>query len=88
MSFETKNHSEEIMRKSRLPNKYLKHKMKENRLLYTQQRNKRVPVLRKPKINYSGILDEKGIIDNKRSWKTVSPSLSDKSIYSNKIDLN
>ena len=78
MSFETKNHSEEIMRTSKLRNKYLKHKIKE----------KRVPMLRKTKINYSGILDEKGIIDNKKSWKTVSHSLSDKSIYSNKINLN
>ena len=66
------------MRTSKLRNKYLKHKIKEKRVL----------MLRKTKINYSGILDEKGIIDNKNSWKTVSPSLSDKSIYSNKINLN
>ena len=40
MSFMIKSLSKEIMTKSRLRNKYLKHRMEENRLLYTQQRNK------------------------------------------------
>ena len=39
MLFMTKSLSKEIMTKSRLRNKYLNHKMEENRLLYTQQRN-------------------------------------------------
>ena len=40
MPFTTKNLSKEIMTRSRLKNQYLKHKTEENRLLYTQQRNK------------------------------------------------
>ena len=42
MSFMTKNLSKEIMTRSKLRNKYLKHKTEENRLFCTQQRNKYV----------------------------------------------
>ena len=59
MPFITKNLSKEIMARSRLGNKYLKHKTEENRLLYTQQRYKCVSLLRKTKMNYYGNLDEK-----------------------------
>ena len=79
-----KNLSKETMTRSKLRNKYLKHKTDENRLLYTQQINKCVSVLRKTKINYYGNLDEKDITDNKIYWKTVNPLLSDKSINSDK----
>ena len=65
MPFMTKNLSKEIMTRSRLRNKHLKHKTEENRLLYTQQRNKCVSLLRKTKMNYCGNLNEKGITDNK-----------------------
>ena len=50
MRFMTKNLFKEIMTKSRLRNKYLKHKTEENRLLYTQRRNKCVSLLRKTKM--------------------------------------
>ena len=40
MPFVTKNLSKEIMTRSRLRNKCLKHKREENCLLCTQQRNK------------------------------------------------
>ena len=40
MPFMTKNLSKEIMTRSKLRNKYLKHKTEENCLLHTQQRNK------------------------------------------------
>ena len=88
MPFMTKNLSKEIMTRSRLRNKYLKHKTEENRLLYTQQRNKCVSLLRKTKMNYYGNLNEKDITGNKNFWKTVKPFLSDKSINSDKIHLN
>ena len=84
----TKNLSKEIMIRSRLRNKCLKHEMEENRLLYTQQRNKCVSLLRKTKINYYGNLDEKDVTDNKRFWKTVKPLLSDKLINSDKVDVS
>ena len=47
MPFMTKSLSKEIMARLRLRNKYLKHKTEENRLLYTQQRNKYVSLLKK-----------------------------------------
>ena len=55
MPFMTKNLSKEIMARSRLRNKYLKHKTEENCLLYTQIRNKCVSLLSKNKKNYYGI---------------------------------
>ena len=85
MSFMTKDLSKEIMIRSRLRNKYLNDKSEENRLLYTQQRNKCVSLLRKTKTNYYGNLNEKDITDNKKFWKTVKPLLSDKSKSSDKI---
>ena len=88
MPFMTKNLYKEIMTRSRLRNKYLKHKTEENLLLYTQQRKKYVSLLRKTKTNYYGNLNEKGITDNKKFWKTIKPFLSDKSINSDKIHLN
>ena len=66
MPFMTKNLSKEIMTRLRLRNKYLRHKTEENRLLYTQQRNKCVSLLRKTKINCHGNLDVKDISDNKK----------------------
>ena len=65
MPFMTKNLSKEMMTRSKLKNKYLKHKTKENCLLYTQQRNKCVSLLRKAKMNYYGRLGEKDITGNK-----------------------
>ena len=47
MPFMTKDLSKEMMTRSRLRNKYLKDKTEENRLLYTQQRNKCVYRYRK-----------------------------------------
>ena len=88
MPFMTKSLSKEIMARSRLRNKYLKHKTEKNCLLYTQQSIKCVSLLRKTKINYYENLDEKQIKDNKKFWKTVKPLLSDKSINSDKIHLN
>ena len=88
MPFMTKDLSNKIMIRSRLRNKYLNDKSEENRLLYTQQRNKCVSLLRKAKTNYYGNLNEKDITDNKKFWKTVKPFLSDKSKSSDKIHLS
>ena len=88
MPFMIKDLSKEIMIRSRLRNKYLNDKSEENRLLYTQQRNKCVSLLRKTKTNYYGNLNEKDITDYKKFWKTVKPLLSDKSKSSDKIHLS
>ena len=87
MSFMTKDLSK-MMTRSRLKNKYLKDKTEENRLLYTQQRNRCVSLLRKTKVNYYGNLNVKDITDNKKIRKTVKPFLPDKSKTSDKIHLN
>ena len=86
MSFMTKNLSKGIMTRSGLRNKYLKHNLEENRLLYTQQRSKYVSLLRKTKISYCRNLGEKDIA-NKKYFGTVKLLLSDKSINSDKIHL-
>ena len=52
MPFMTKYLPKEIVIRSRLRNKYLKHKTEEDSFFYTQQRNKCVSLLRKTKINY------------------------------------
>ena len=88
MPFMTKELSKEIMTRSKLRNKYLKERTEENRLLFTQQRNKCVSLLRKNKKTYYDNLDVKNVTDNKMFWKTVKPYLSDKSIKSDKIHLN
>ena len=67
MLFMTRNVSKEVMTRSRLRNKYIKHETEENRFLYTQKRNKCASLLRKTKINYYGNLDEKDITDNKKN---------------------
>ena len=56
--FMTKDLSKEIMKRSRLCNKFLKDKGLENRMLHTQQRNYRVSLLRKTKIRYYANLNE------------------------------
>ena len=80
MPFMTKELSKEIMARSRLRNKYLTDKTVKNRVLYTQQRNKCVALLRNTKKNYYENIDEKEVTDNKTFWRTIKPYLSDKSV--------
>ena len=76
------------MARSRLRNKYLTDKIVENRLLYTQQRNQCVALLRNTKKNYYENIDEKEVTDNKNFWRTIKLYLSDKFVKSDKIHLN
>ena len=85
--FMTKDLSKEIMKRSRLRNRFFKGKSLKNRMLYTQQRNYCVSLLRKTKIKYYANLNEKKIVDNKQFWKVVKPFFSDKSISGGKINL-
>ena len=78
MPFMTKDLSKNIMKGSRLRNKYLNNNNEENRKLYAQQRNYCVSLLRKIKKVYYENLDERKVSDNKLFWKTVKPSLSEK----------
>ena len=85
--FMKKDFSKEIMKRSRLCNRFLKYKSLENRMLYTQQRNYYVSLLRKTKIRFCANLNKTKILDNKQFWKVVKLLFSDKSISGNKINL-
>ena len=87
MPFMTKDLSKEIMKRSRLRNRFLEDKSLENRMLYTQQRNPSGSLLRKTKIRYDANPNKNKILDNKRFWKVVKPLFSDKSISGDKINL-
>ena len=87
MRFVTKYLSKEITKRSRLRNIFLKNMSVENRMLYTQQRNCCVSLLRKIKIGYYANFNEKKILDNKQFWKVVKPLFSDKSISGDEINL-
>ena len=73
MPFMTKDFSKNIMKRSRLCNKYVNDNNRENRKLYVQQRNYCVSLLRKTKKVYSENLDERKVSYNKLFWKTVEP---------------
>ena len=88
MPFMTKDLSKNIMKRSRLRNKYLKNNNEENRKLYAKQRNYCVSLLRKTKKAYYENLDERKVSDNKLFWKTVKPSLSEKFIARERISLS
>ena len=88
MPFMTKDLSKNIMKRSRLRNKYLKNNNEENRKLYAKQRNYCVSLLRKTKKAYYENLDERKVSDNKLFWKTVKPSLSEKFNARERISLS
>ena len=70
-----------------LRNKFLQSRTETNRVCYNNQRNSSVSLLRKTKKDYYGHLNEKGVIDNKKFWKTVKPLFWDKVKSSEKITL-
>ena len=85
--FVNKSIKKAIMNRTRLRNKYFKHKTFENKLAYTKQRNYCLSLIRKAKTEYFGNLDEKTVKDNKLFWKSVCPLFSEKSVNSSKISL-
>ena len=88
MPFITKDLSKAIMKRSRLRNNFLKNRTEENKTLYTKQRNYCVSLLKKSKKKYFANLNEKDILDNKLFWKTIKPSLSDKVMTRDRINLS
>ena len=75
------------MKSSNLKNKYLKSKSKTNRQRFVKQRNLYVCLLRETKGCYYSNLNEKNVIDNQKSLKTVKPILPNKFVNSEKITL-
>ena len=81
----TKNLRKEIMKQSRIRNKYLKSKSLADRKNYNIQRNFCKEL---PKKKYFNNLNTKKITDNKTFWRTVVPTFSNKNSKSDKIILN
>ena len=77
-SFITKTLSKEIMKRSRLRNKFLNTKSDIDRKVYNKQRNYVVSLLRKEKKDFYGNLDISKVTDNTVFWKIVMPKISDK----------
>ena len=78
-SFMNKELKKAIMVRSKLRNKFLKSRSEEDRKAYNKQRNMSVKLLKKTKRNYFSNLNTKRVVDNKKFWKTVKLSFSDKS---------
>ena len=64
--------SQAIMKRSKLRNVYLNHRIEENRLASKKQCNFCVTLLRKKKADYFNNLDLNLVRDNKMFWKTIS----------------
>ena len=76
--FITKEYTKAVMTRSRFRNKYLLNRTPENKFNFTQQRNFCVNLLRKIKREYYNSLNINKITDNKKFWKSVKPSFTDK----------
>ena len=88
MPFMNKALSMKIMARTRLRNKFLKDRSKENEKKYSKQCNYCASFLmRKSKSDYFGILNEKNVNDDKQFWKAIKPVLSDKVRSTNKMTL-
>ena len=79
--------SKEIMKRSRLRNKFLNTKSDLDRKAYNKQRNYMVSLLRKEKKEFDGNLNINVLTQNKTFWKTVKPFLTEKSKKVSKITL-
>ena len=77
--FMNKELKKAVMVRSKLRNKFLKSRSEEDRKAYNKQRNMSVKLLKKTKRNYFSNLNTKRVVDNKKFWKTVKSSFSDKS---------
>ena len=74
--FMTKKLRKAIMHRSRLKNRYLKHPSPLNKLLFKQQRNRCVNLLKSTKKQYYQSLNTKTVNDNRSFWKSIKPSLT------------
>ena len=75
LPFMNKTLSKEIMKRTKLRNKFLKERTNESKQWYTSKRNYCVSLLKRQKKNYYDSLNEKDVSDNKTSWRTVKPFL-------------
>ena len=85
LPFMNKTLSKEIMKRTRLRNKFLKNKNDYNKREFSKQRNYCVSLVRKSKKLYYSNLDEKNVTDDKTFSKTIKLFLSDKIVSREKI---
>ena len=78
MPLMNKTLSKEIMKRTKLPNKYLRERTDESKKQCTSQQNCCVSLLEKTKRDYHNTLNEKYVSANKTFWKTMKPFFSDK----------
>ena len=83
----TKHLSKDIMKRSRLPNNFLRNRVKDNRSFYKRHINLCLSLPGKSKKKYNKILNVKKITDNKVFWKTIKPLLWDKSCVRDRISI-
>ena len=76
--FINKKINKEIMKKSRLRNKFLNTKTDIDRKTYNKQRNLCVSLVRREKKNFFNNISTRDITDNKTFWETVKPLFTDK----------
>ena len=85
--FINKKINKEIMKRSRLRNKFLNTKSDIDRKAYNKQRNLCVSLIRSEKKNFFSNNNTSEITDNKTFWKTVKPFFTDKIKTKSKITL-
>ena len=85
--FMTESLRKAIILRSQLKKKFSNNKSEENSKKYKQQRNYRVKLLRKTKMEYFQNMDVNKVSDNKLFWKTVKSRFSNKCNTANKIVL-
>ena len=85
--FINKNINKNIMKRTRLRNKFLNSKSDIDRKAYNAQRNLCVSLIRQAKKQFFKNLDTKDVNDNKVFWKTVKPFMTDKVKTRSKITL-
>ena len=79
--------NKEILKRSRLKNKFLDSKSDLDRRAYNKQRNIRVSLIRQEKKSFFSNLKTKDVNDNKTFWKTVKHLFTDKVQIKSKITL-
>ena len=77
--------NKEIMKRSRLRNKFFSTKNDIDRKVYNKQRNLCVSLIRSEKNNFFSNINTRDITDNKTFWKTVNLFFTDKMKTKSKI---
>ena len=77
--------NKEIMKRSRLRNKFFSTKNDIDRKVYNKQRNLCVSLIRSEKNNFFSNINTRDITDNKTFWKTVNLIFTDKMKTKSKI---